>query len=71
LKSNSKSPIQLKTKTLNLRQKVISVEMVLNKDKWEGRDKGGRLLVAHEYSLPHPKNKFFTKVVYELHDDVE
>jgi hypothetical protein len=59
LKFNSKFPIQLKTKTLKLRQKVISVQMVLNKEGWEGRDKGGRLLVAHEYSLPHPKNKFF------------
>jgi hypothetical protein len=59
LKFNSKFPIQLKTKTLKLRQKVISVQMVLNKEGWEGRDKGGRLLIAHEYSLPHPKNKFF------------
>jgi hypothetical protein len=59
LKFNSKFPIQLKTKTLKLKQKVISVQMVLNKEGWEGRDKGGRLLIAHEYSLPHPKNKFF------------
>jgi hypothetical protein len=37
--------------------------MVLNKEGWEGRDKGGRLFIAHEYSFPHPKTKFFTKVV--------
>jgi hypothetical protein len=71
LKSNSKSPIQLKTKTLKLREKVINVEMVLNKEGWEGKDQGGRLLVAHEYSLHTRKTSFFTKVVYELHDDVQ
>lgn len=56
-----KSPLQLKTKNWNCDKKVISVEMVLNKERWEGRDKGERLLITHEYSFPHPKNKVFYK----------